>query len=210
MKRIVLATFILSALVATASLSIARAAEYQAHDGNPLLCGGVNGDGGREFRSEFTVGGTDYARERLLVVSECRRLPAVMSPEAQRDTVKDFEEWEKELWSTGRIPRQVFGYRLVIVNDRNQDVEINLGGWEFTHSPYTRLAKGFSYKIPACSKYTLSFLSPWPPHERGFSINVGYKYRMTALVLESQYGPHQVTGGDMPPCPRGFNTHLGK
>lgn len=148
--------------------------QYQPQDGDPNLCGDISN--GKEHTAHGGISIEQRIINRLTIVTECRRLPAVTLPETPVKAAQALAEWEKEIFSKNRLPRQIFAYRLVIENDRDQDIEVNLGNWDFTHSPYVWMAKGFSYRIPACSKYKLGFLSPWPPLGREVNINVGYEH----------------------------------
>lgn len=69
----------------------------------------------------------------------------------------------------------LYFYSLEIDNDGEENIELNLGNWNVTHSPYTWIAESFVYKIPACSRFALKFNSPWEPQLEIASINIGLR-----------------------------------
>lgn len=141
----------------------------QAHDGQPSLCNL------QPITAESRSGsGPDGVSFAFTIHSTCGSLAfESLSDTLEKENLDTVHEWKKDLWDSGRLPPMVYMYELEIVNDRPADIDVNLGNWSVTHSPYTYVAKGFSFKIPACHKMKLIFESPWPPKIEYATINIG-------------------------------------
>jgi hypothetical protein len=148
--------------------SLIQSAHADNHDGDPTLC---------DRDHDWGSSGSGPVGE-LNIRSRCNSLdPATMAEigASNEDAATFLLQTEADLWSTGRLPRVLYHYVLEIDNDGPEDIELNLGDWNVTHSPYTWVAESFAYQIPACSRFVLKFYAPWAPEIQNAAINIGLR-----------------------------------
>lgn len=157
-------------------------------DGLPSLC-----DRDRPWGSEGGTSGPNGVRDWNVIVSECRLMsPEVLRSPTSEEIQKAIDEWKKYLWDTGQLPSRIYAYKLEVWNDRDDDIDLNLGNWHVAHSAYTKIAEGFSLKIPACHKMKMDFASPWPPSLEVATINIGLRDKSTGKFFSEGAGESSI------------------